>query len=66
MIYLEIVVEPEENTAAAATSLMEPDIPPVLSISMLEDGFPSLPDVELDSISPKDAKHEVFPVTHRI
>ena len=40
-------------------ALMEPDIPPALSISLLEDGFPSLPDIEIDGISPKDAKRLV-------
>lgn len=38
---------------------MEPDAPPALSISLLEDGFPRLPDIEVDGISPKDAKRLV-------
>jgi hypothetical protein len=38
---------------------VEPDVPPVLSISLLDDGFPSLPEVEVDNISPKDAKRLV-------
>jgi len=57
-MYLEIIVEPEEN--ATAVALMESKVPPALSISLLEDGFPSLPDVEMDSISPKDAKRLVY------
>jgi hypothetical protein len=38
---------------------VEPDVPPALSISLLDDGFPSLPEVEVDNISPKDAKRLV-------
>jgi len=38
---------------------MESEVPGALSISLLDDGFPSLPDVEMDSVSPKDAKRLV-------